>query len=108
IVWPQARESPVAFESIAREEHIDVGAMLSALTRRLPRIAAVTVLLLVITYVILLFMPRLYESSASILVEPRSNVYVRSANEQAPTITGAETGVVSSQIELLRSRDTLM
>ncbi len=98
----------MAFESVAREEHIDVGAMLSALTRRLPRIAVVTVLLLVITYVILLFMPRLYESSASILVEPRSNVYVRSANEQAPTITGAETGVVSSQIELLRSRDTLM
>ncbi len=98
----------MAFESIAREEQIDVGAMLSALVRRLPRILLVTLLLLAITYVILLFMPRLYESSASILVEPRSNVYIRSANEQAPTITGAETGVVSSQIELLRSRDTLM
>jgi len=99
---------PVAFESVAREEQIDVGAILSALVRRLPRILLVTLLLLAITYVIVLFMPRLYESSASILVEPRSNVYVRSANEQAPTITGAETGVVSSQIELLRSRDTLM
>ncbi|MFD2646212.1 Wzz/FepE/Etk N-terminal domain-containing protein [Devosia albogilva] len=98
----------MAFESVAREEQIDVGAILSALVRRLPRILLVTLLLLAITYVIVLFMPRLYESSASILVEPRSNVYVRSANEQAPTITGAETGVVSSQIELLRSRDTLM
>jgi uncharacterized protein involved in exopolysaccharide biosynthesis len=98
----------VAFESVAREEHIDVGAMLSALVRKLPRILLVTALLLAITYVILLFMPRLYESSASILVEPRNNVYVRSANEQAPAITGGEAGVVSSQIELLRSRDTLM
>ena len=98
----------MAFESVAREEHIDVGAMLSALVRKLPRILLVTALLLAITYVILLFMPRLYESSASILVEPRNNVYVRSANEQAPAITGGEAGVVSSQIELLRSRDTLM
>ena len=48
-----------------------------------PGFIIVTALLLAATFVILIFMPRMYESSASILVEPRSNVYIRAANEQA-------------------------
>lgn len=91
-----------------RDEQIDVKALLDAIKRRLPRVALVTVLLLAATFVVILFLPRLYESSASILVEPRSNVYVRSANEQAPSISGNEVGVVSSQIGLIKSRDTLL
>lgn len=91
-----------------RDEQIDVKAMLDAIVRKLPRIAAITAILLAATFVVVMFMPRLYESTASILVEPRSNVYIRSANEQAPTITGNEVGVVSSQIQLLKSRDTLL
>lgn len=99
----------MAFESQAvRDARIDVGAVLGAVVKRLPRIVLVTVLLLAATFAILMFMPRLYESSASILVEPRSNIYIRAANEQAPSLTGGEAGVVSSQIELIKSRDTLM
>lgn len=99
----------MAFESQAvRDARIDVGAVLDAVVQRLPRILMVTALLLVATFVILMFMPRLYESSASILVEPRSNVYVRSANEQAPSLAGGDAGAVSSQIELIKSRDTLL
>lgn len=99
----------MAFESQAvRDARIDVGAVLGAVVTRLPRIVLVTVLLLAATFAILMFMPRLYESSASILVEPRSNIYTRAANEQAPSLTGGEAGVVSSQIELIKSRDTLL
>lgn len=90
------------------DARIDVGALFSAVLRRLPRILLVTVGLLVVTFVILMFQPRMYESSASILVEPRSSPYVRASNEQAPTLSGNEVGVVSSQIELLKSRDTLL
>jgi succinoglycan biosynthesis transport protein ExoP len=90
------------------DARIDVSALFSAILRRLPRILLVTLGLLVATFVILMFQPRLYESSASILVEPRSSPYVRASNEQAPSISGNEVGVVSSQIELLKSRDTLL
>ncbi len=99
----------MAFESQnVRDARIDAGAVLGAVVKRLPRIVVVTALLLALTFAVLMFMPRLYESSASILVEPRSNIYTRSANEQAPSTGGSDAGVVSSQIELIKSRDTLL
>lgn len=91
-----------------RDARIDIGAVMGAVVRRLPRIILVTLGLLALTYVVLMFMPKLHESSAGILVEARSNVYVRAANEQAPSSGGSDAGVVSSQIELLKSRDTLL
>ncbi|MBE0579111.1 GumC family protein [Devosia sp.] len=93
---------------MARDARIDVGAVLGAVVKRLPRVVIVTAALLVATLVVIMFMPRLYESSASILVEPRSNVYFRSAGEQAPASSSGDAGVVSSQIELIKSRDTLL
>ena len=90
------------------DARIDVSALLSAIVRRIPRILVVTLGLLVLTFVVLMFQPRLYESSASILVEDRSNPYVRASNEQAPTSSAGDVGVVSSQIALLKSRDTLL
>ena len=98
----------MTFESqMAHDARIDVGALLGAVLRRLPRIIVVTIALLVAAFIVVMFMPRLYESTASILVEPRSNIYFRSTNEQIPVVSG-EAGVVSSQIELLKSRDTLL
>lgn len=99
----------MTYESQAvQDARIDVGAVLGAVIRRLPRIILLTLLLLAAAFAFLMFQPRLYESSSSILVEPRNNVYLRSSNEQAPQLTGGEAGVVSSQIELLKSRDTLL
>ncbi|MGV3574974.1 MAG: Wzz/FepE/Etk N-terminal domain-containing protein [Devosia sp.] len=91
-----------------RDARIDVTTVIAAVGRRLPRIVFVTLLVLGAAFLVLTMMPRLYESSASILVEPRSNVYTRAANEQAPTSGGADASVVSSQIELIKSRDTLL
>lgn len=98
----------MSYESHAAEDaRIDLGSLLGAIVRRLPRILLVTLALLVATFVVLMFQPRLYESSASILIEPRSNPYVRASNEQAPSAAASDASVVSSQIELLKSRDTL-
>ena len=98
----------MTFESqMAHDARIDVGALLGAVLKRLPRIVIVTVALLVVAFVVVMFMPRHYESSASILVEPRSTIYFRSTNEQIP-VSSNDAGVVSSQIELLKSRDTLL
>lgn len=99
----------MTYESQAvRDARIDVGAVIGAIVKRLPRIILLTGLLLGATFVLLMFMPRLYESSASILVEPRSNIYARPFGESAPSLSGGEAGVVSSQIELIKSRDTLL
>lgn len=99
----------MTYESTAAlDTRIDIGAVLSAIVSRLPRIIVLTLVLLAATFVLLMFVPRQYESSASILVESRSNVYTRAPNEQAPSLTGGEPGVVSSQIALIKSRDTLM
>jgi polysaccharide biosynthesis transport protein len=87
---------------------IDMGALFKALLRKLPRMVLVTVLLLGATYAVLLFVPKTYESTAGILVEPRSNAYTRAANDQQGGGTISETGLISSQIELIRSRDTLL
>jgi uncharacterized protein involved in exopolysaccharide biosynthesis len=99
----------MSFESQAvRDARIDVGAVLGAVAKRLPRIVLLTLLLLAAAFAILMFMPRLYESSSSILVEPRSNAFMRLSNEQTPTMSSSDAGVVSSQIELIKSRDTLL
>lgn len=99
----------MVFDSSAHDDaRIDVAALLGAIVRRLPRILLVTLALLVAGFVVLMFQPRLYESSAAILVEPRASVYLRASNEQAQSSQGNAAGVVSSQIELLKSRDTLL
>jgi uncharacterized protein involved in exopolysaccharide biosynthesis len=99
----------MTYESPAmRDDRIDVAALFGAVAQRLPRIIVLTLVLLAAAFAVLMFMPRLYESSASILVEDRSSIYTRAANEQAPSSSSSDTGVVSSQIELLKSRDTLL
>src|SRR5690606_38418409 len=99
----------MAFDSSVHEDaRIDIAALLGAIVRRLPRILLVTLALLVAGFVVLMFQPRLYESAAAMLVEPRANVYLRASNEQVQSAQGNAAGVVSSQIELLKSRDTLL
>lgn len=99
----------MSFESPSQEDaRIDIAVLLAAIVRRLPRILLVTLGLLAAGFVLLMFQPRLYESAASILVEPRDSIYLRASGEQAPSFSGNAAGVVSSQIELLKSRDTLL
>jgi len=89
---------------------MDAGGLLRALWARMPRIVLVTVLLLAATFAILLFVPKTYESSASLLVEPRESVYTRSAADPSASPGGSvnSEALISSQIELIKSRDLLL
>jgi succinoglycan biosynthesis transport protein ExoP len=87
---------------------MDMGAMLLAVWRRWPRILLVTVLLCAVTYGLLLFVPKMYESTTDILVEARDNTFTRATGETAPTAPVADNSTMSSQIELIKSRDTLL
>jgi uncharacterized protein involved in exopolysaccharide biosynthesis len=84
-----------------------MGALLGAVLSRWLRIVIVTVLLLAATFAVLLFVPKMYESSAGLLVEQRVNALTRSANEQSQPSIPVE-AMMSSQIELIKSRDTLL
>jgi len=102
----------MTLESMPPEDlRMDVGALFGALRARLLRIVLVTVLLLVATFVVLMFVPRMYESSASLLVEDRTSSYTQapSAGAAAPSGSGISIdALLSSQIELVKSRDTLL
>lgn len=99
----------MAYESQAlRDARIDLGAVFGAVVKRLPRIIVVTLLLLAATFALLMFVPRMYESSAGILVEPRSNVFDTAGSSPSAAVSGLAAGVVSSQIELIKSRETLL
>ena len=94
----------------AEDLRMDVAALFGALWARALRIVIVTVLLVVATFVILMFVPKQYESVAQLLVEDRSNSYTEAATQ---TSNGTGSGVsadalVSSQIELVKSRDALL
>jgi len=96
-----------ASESPADDLRVNLGVLLGAVVSRWLRILLVTVLLLGATFAVLLFVPKLYESSASLLVEQRSNAFTRAANEQQTLNTVTIDAQMSSQIELIRSRDNL-
>src|SRR5436190_16539016 len=101
----------MSIESAPAEDlRMDVGALFGALWSRLLRIIIVTALLLAATFVILMFVPKLYESSASLLVEDRSSTFTQAAGTTStPTSSGITIdALMSSQIELVKSRDTLL
>jgi uncharacterized protein involved in exopolysaccharide biosynthesis len=101
----------MTLESTPPEDlRMDVGALFGALRARLLRIVLVTVLLLVATFVVLMFVPRMYESSASLLVEDRTSSYTQAPSAGAtPSASGISIdALLSSQIELVKSRDTLL
>jgi len=90
---------------------MDAAGLLRAVLARLPRIALVTVLLLAVTFAILMFVPKTYESSASLLVEPRDSTYTRSATDAGAASSATSVNsdaLISSQIELIKSRDLLL
>lgn len=93
----------------ADDVRMDAKALLAAVLSRGLRIVLVTVLLLVASAAVLLFIPKSYESSASLLVEPRSNIYTRAAMDVASSGNSVNTeALMSSQIELIKSRDLLL
>lgn len=87
---------------------VDLRVLLGALWSRWLRIVLVTLALLAATFAVMLFVPKVYESTASVLVEERSNAFTRAAGEQPPSSAAATDALLLSQIELIKSRDTLL
>lgn len=89
---------------------MDAGGLLRAVWVRMPRIVLVTGLLLAATFAVLLLLPKTFESSASLLVEPRESVYTRSTAETSSSSASSVSAeaLISSQIELIKSRDLLL
>ena len=65
---------------------IDPRALFAALRARALRIGIVTLLLVVAAFVLLLFVPRMYESAASLLVEDRSNSFTEMPGATSPRL----------------------
>jgi uncharacterized protein involved in exopolysaccharide biosynthesis len=89
---------------------MDAAGLMRAVVARLPRIVLVTVLLLAATFAVLIFIPKVYESSASLLVEARDSTYTRSVGDTGTSSAAGVTAeaLISSQIELIKSRDLLL
>src|SRR6185312_1897757 len=97
-----ATDSTMAFESpVDTDTKMDMAALGHALRRRWLRILLVTAVLVGGAYALLLFVPKSYDSTASILVENRDSVYTQPASTgpgtQGPAVSPAPT--ISSQIE---------
>ena len=93
----------------AEDLRMDVGALFGALWARALRILFVTAVLVALAYGVLMFVPKLYESSSSLLVEDRTSSFTQAATGQPQSGTGVTVdALISSQIELIKSRDTLL
>lgn len=98
----------MAVEPNTDDVRIDAVAMFAAIGRHWLRIVVSTLVLLVLTYLILMFVPRMYESSASLLVEPRDVTFLRATNDVSVSGGAVEDSAIASQIELIQSRDALL
>ncbi|HEY8596716.1 MAG TPA: Wzz/FepE/Etk N-terminal domain-containing protein [Devosiaceae bacterium] len=86
----------------------DMHAIGSALWRRRLRILLVTALLCAAAYAVLLFVPKAYDSSASLLVGPRDVTFTRAAGDNQSGSGVVDDALITSQIELIQSRSTLL
>ncbi|MCF6327341.1 MAG: GumC family protein [Devosiaceae bacterium] len=86
---------------------LDIRQLAVSIWNKKIRIALVSAFLLVITYLVLSLVPKTYESSASILVEPRENIF--SVGASGAGARGVSDSVImSSQVELIKSSQTLL
>jgi len=86
----------------AEDLRTDVGALFGALWARALRMVLATALLVVLTFIVLQFVPRQFESTARLAVAP-----LPAAAGSAPDSAATE-ALLSGQVALIRSRDTLM
>lgn len=88
---------------------IDLRAIGARVWQKRFRIIVVTGLLCALALFFVSTIPKTYESSASILVESRSNTFTRATNDTGGGSSGIPGEVVmSSQIELIQSSETLL
>jgi polysaccharide biosynthesis transport protein len=72
-----------AIDATPEDQRIELGALFGALLSRWLRILIVTLVALGLTYAILLFLPKMYESTAGLLVEQRTNAATTAVGQQS-------------------------
>ena len=94
----------------AEDMRMDIGALLGAVLSRWLRIILVTLLLLAATYAVLLFVPKMYEfvgehpgRAARQRLHPTRHGHSATGDRHQRSMSA-----ISSQIELIKSRDTLL
>ncbi len=88
---------------------IDLGAIAARIWQKRIRIVFVTFVLCALAFLVLSLIPKTYESSASILVESRNNIFARATIDNGTGGTQVSDAVVmSSQVELIQSSETLL
>jgi succinoglycan biosynthesis transport protein ExoP len=83
---------------------IDVGALLSSLTRRLPYIIVFVGVVAVATFVMLDRMAPVYKSEATVIIETGESDLTR-PTQAGQTSVAPDKEAIASQIQLIRSRD---
>lgn len=88
---------------------INIHHLMGAIFRRLPRIIIVTLVLAGAVYFLTSMMTPKYDATASILVEARLDTFVSTADrQQNGARQSADDAAIASQIQLLKSRETLL
>lgn len=89
---------------------INVHHLFGAMFRALPRVLIVTVILCALTFLSFSFMTKQFTAETSVLLEPRSDSFAQSAGSSTTQTnqTSVDGGAIASQIQLLKSRETLL
>ncbi|NOZ33486.1 MAG: GumC family protein [Alphaproteobacteria bacterium] len=87
---------------------LDLRSVVAAIWSQRLRIVLVSVVLMAITFLVLLLVPRQYVATSAILVEARDSPFTRATIESGPG-SGAspDDATIESEIQLIRSRETL-
>ncbi|AVX04780.1 hypothetical protein MXMO3_02266 [Maritalea myrionectae] len=88
---------------------INIHHLMGAILKRLPRILIVTLIIAGAVYVLTSMMTPKYDATASILVEARLDSFISSSDrQQGGSRQAADDAAIASQIQLLKSRETLL
>lgn len=98
-------DQPTSFDDM----RIDFPALAMAIWRRKLRIILVTALVCAATYFVLTQIPRSYTATANLLIESRDNSFTRATTDSNGSQSAvADDAAVESQVQLIRSRETLV
>ncbi|WP_029040208.1 exopolysaccharide transport family protein [Cucumibacter marinus] len=98
-------DQPTSFDDM----RIDFPALAMAIWRRKLRIILVTALVCAATYFVLTQIPRSYTATANLLIESRDNSFTRATTDNNGSQSAvADDAAVESQVQLIRSRETLI
>jgi succinoglycan biosynthesis transport protein ExoP len=102
---PVPTTAPASAKPVAASGDLDLRALGNALTRRRAWIIVPTALATILSVVAVNLITPRYKSEARILIDGRENVFLRPSAERSDERTALDPEAVTSQVQLLLSRD---